>query len=78
MAIPTPVNGQITDSVTQANLEVVGFAPASALAALLQAMSQAAATAAQNAVTSQQQLNIIGQAATTSCVNLLVGAEASK
>ncbi|MAZ34213.1 MAG: RebB like protein, partial [Thalassospira sp.] len=27
MAIPTPVNGQITDAVTQANVKVLGDAP---------------------------------------------------
>ena len=73
MALPTPVNGQITDSVTQSNVEVLGSAPAHALGALYQAVAQASSNAAHNAVTSQQQLNVIGQAVTTSCVNKLVG-----
>ena len=78
MAIPTPVNGQITDAVTQSNVQVLASAPAQAMGSLFQAMAQAASTAAQNAVSSQQQLNVIGQAATTSCVKMLVGAEESK
>ena len=78
MAIPTPVNGQITDAVTQSNVQVLGSAPAQALGSLFQAMAQAASNAANNAVTSQQQLNVIGQAVTTSCVKMLVGAEDAK
>ena len=35
MAIPTPVNGQITDAVTQANVKVLGDAPAMAMGAIL-------------------------------------------
>jgi hypothetical protein len=31
MAIPAPVNGQITDAVTQANVKVLGDAPAMAM-----------------------------------------------
>lgn len=78
MAIPTPVNGQITDAVTQSNVQVLASAPAQAMGALLQAMAHAASNAANNAVTSQQQLNVIGQAVTTSCVKMLVGVEDAK
>ncbi len=78
MALPTPVNGQITDSVTQSNVQVLASAPAHALGALYQATSQALANAAHNATTSQQQLNVIGQAVTTSCVSKLVGSEEKK
>ena len=65
MAFPTAVNSQITDSVTQANLEVVGMAPAIAMGNLYQATAQALANAAHNATVAQQQTNITAQAATT-------------
>ena len=65
MAFPTSVNDQITDSVTQANTQVLGTAPAVALGNLYQATAQALANAAHNATSSQQQTNISAQAATT-------------
>jgi len=65
MAYPTSVNSQITDSVTQANVQVLGAAPANAMGNLFQATSQALANAAHNATTAQQQTNITAQAATT-------------
>ena len=71
MAFPTSVNSQITDSVTQANVQVLGDAPAVAMGNLFQATSQALANAAHNATTAQQQTNITAQAATTMGVALL-------
>ena len=71
MAFPTSVNDQITDSVTQANTEVLGTAPAVAMGNLYQATAQALANAAHNATTSQQQTNITAQAATTMGVTTL-------
>ena len=41
MAFPTAVNDQITDSVTQSNLSVVGESPAVALSTLYQVSAQA-------------------------------------
>lgn len=64
MAFPTAVNNQITDAVTQANVKVLGDAPAIAMANLYQATAQALANAAHNATTAQQQNNITAQAAT--------------
>jgi hypothetical protein len=64
MAFPTAVNNQITDSVTQANVEVLGSAPAMAMGNLYQATAQALANAAHNATLVQQQTNITAQAAT--------------
>jgi|GEM_PF-2870599 len=49
MANPTAVNGQITDSVTQANVQVLGDAPATAMGGLFQATDQALSNAAHNA-----------------------------
>jgi len=71
MAFPTAVNSQITDSVTQANVKVLGDAPAIAMGNLFQATSQALANAAHNATTAQQQTNVTAQAATTMGVALL-------
>jgi hypothetical protein len=71
MAFPTAVNSQITDSVTQANTQVLGTAPAVAMGNLYQATAQALANAAHNATTSQQQTNITAQAATTMGVTTL-------
>jgi len=64
MAIPTPVNGQITDAVTQANVKVLGDAPAMAMGAIYQSLGHSTGILFENAVSSQQQLQIAGQAAT--------------
>jgi len=64
MAIPTPVNGQITDSVTQANVKVVGDAPAMAMGALYQSLAHSTGILYENATGTQQQIAICGQAAT--------------
>jgi hypothetical protein len=71
MAFPTAVNSQITDAVTQANVKVLGDAPAIAMGNLYQATAQALANAAHNATTAQQQANITAQAATTMGVTTL-------
>jgi hypothetical protein len=72
MAFPTAVNSQITDSVTQANVQVLGIAPAVAMGNLYQATAQALANAAHNATAAQQQMNMTAQAATTAGVALLL------
>jgi len=68
MAFPTSVNNQITDAVTQANVQVLGDAPALALAFLYQATAQAMANAAHNATAAQQNAQILAQAVTARCV----------
>ena len=73
MAFPTSVNSQITDAITQANTQVIGTAPAVAMANLYQASAQALANAAHNATVAQQQTNIAAQAATTAGVAMLLG-----
>jgi Killing trait len=69
MAFPTAVNSQITDSVTQSNVQVLGLSPAIAMGNLYQATAQA--NAAQNATMAQQQMYVTAQAATTAGVALL-------
>lgn len=71
MAFPTSVNSQITDSITQSNVKVLGDSPAMAMGNLYQATAQALANAAHNATTAQQQTNVTAQAATTQGVALL-------
>jgi hypothetical protein len=72
MAFPTAVNSQITDAVTQSNVQVLGDAPAQALGALYQITAQSLATASLNATAAQQQASILAQAVTTRCVQSLV------
>ncbi len=71
MAYPTALNSQITDSVTQANVKVLGDAPAISMGNMYQATSQALGNAAHNSTTAQQQTTVTAQAATTQGVSLL-------
>jgi hypothetical protein len=63
MALPTSVDNQITDSVTQANTKVLGDAPTIAMGNLYQATAQALANAAHDATNGQQQSHVTAQAA---------------
>lgn len=65
MAAPTAVNDQITDAVTQANVKVVGEAPAMAMGNIYQAMAHSTGIQFENAVAEQQQQNVDVQSATT-------------
>ena len=73
MAYPTPVNDQITDSVTQSNVEVLGSSPAQAMASLMQVLSSSLSIAVENTVANQQNANNINSAVTSMCVNTLLG-----
>jgi len=64
MAIPTAVNGQITDSVTQTNISVLGSAPAVAMSSLYTTMAHSMGILYQNSTMAQQQASISSQAAT--------------
>ncbi|HEX8989200.1 MAG TPA: RebB family R body protein [Rhodocyclaceae bacterium] len=64
MAIPTAVNGQITDAVTQANVKILGDAPAYAMGAIFQSLAHSTGILYENATSAQQQLAISAQAAT--------------
>ena len=65
MAYPTTVNDQITDAVTQANVQVLAVAPSQAMASLYQATAQALGNAAHISTLAIQQSNVTAQAATT-------------
>ncbi len=83
MAMPTPVNGQITDSVTQSNVEVLGNAPAMGMGAIYQSLGHSTGILFENGVNSQQQLAIAAQTATNQgviqiySVNTMAGATAA-
>jgi len=74
MAFETAVNDQITDSVTQVGAEVMGAAPAVAMANLYLATSQALAHAAHNATAAQHHGYVTAEAATIMGVAQLYGA----
>ncbi len=66
-----PVNPQVTDAVTQANVETLGDAPALSEGNLFQATSQALSNAAHSATGAQEETNLTAQAATTQGVTSL-------
>ena len=59
------VNEQITDAVTQTNVKVVAESPAMALSNVYQTAAHSTGIMFENAVNTQNQQNILGQAATT-------------
>lgn len=65
------VNSQVTDAVTQANVKVLGDAPAMAMGTVYQAMAQSVGLSMQNAVSAQAQMTAIAQAATAQGINLI-------
>ena len=64
MALPTAMNGQITDAITQSGLQVLAQAPAMAMSTVYQSVSHSLSILFQNTVQQQQQAAISGQAAT--------------
>ena len=65
------VNPQITDAVTQTNVKVLAEAPAMAMGTLYQTMAHSLGILMENAVTSQQNMNVIGQASVTQGVAMI-------
>lgn len=78
MADNTPVNGQITDSITQSGVTTLGSAPALTLAQLYQASAQALAQAAFASVHAQQQQFALAQAATVTGITTLYASAAGQ
>ena len=60
----TPVSSQITDAVTQANVKVLAEAPAMAMGTIYQSLAHSTGMMFQNSVNTQQQQNMLQQAAT--------------
>ncbi len=74
MADQTPVNAQITDAVTQANVKVLGEAPAQAMALIYQTMAHSISLAMENAQQAQGGLQQIGNAVTSSAITMIMNA----
>ena len=72
MAFPTAVNDQITDSVTQSNLSVLGESSAMAMGSLYQSNAHATGLSFENAVANQQQQNVISDTAVAKSVQKLL------
>ena len=73
--MPDYVNPQITDAITQTNVQILGTAPGNAMGNFFQATAQALANAAHNATTAQQNANTVLQATTTQGVALMYGVD---
>ncbi|AOJ33469.1 RebB family R body protein [Burkholderia metallica] len=71
------VNEQITDAVTQTNVNVVAGSPAQALGTLYQMFSQAVGISAQNMTQQQAALNQISNAVVSKAVAMILSVEAS-
>lgn len=69
------VNPQITDAATPANTNPLGESPASAISQLYQGLAHSMGIAFENAVSAQQQMNAISQAATNQGVVLLYSSD---
>lgn len=74
MADGTPVNSQITDAVTQANVKVLGEAPAQSMALIYQTMAHSISLAMENAQQAQGGLQQIGNAVTSSAITMILNA----
>ena len=77
MAYPTPVNGQITDAVTQTNVKVLAEAPAQSMAMVYQTMAHSISLAMENAQQAQGGLQQIGNAVTSSAITMILNAAKS-
>lgn len=73
----TQIDPQVTESITQTSPQFRGGAPAAALGNLYQATAHALGNAAQIAVNSQQQNDILMQAATTQAVMQLLSIDST-
>jgi len=74
MAMPTPVNGMITDAVTQSSVSVLGSAPAQAMGSVYQTAAHSLSILFENNTQAQQHAAIAAQAATNQGVMQLYGA----
>ncbi len=67
------VNSQVTDAVTQTNVNVVGESPAQAMGSLYQMAAHANGMAMQNSVSNQQNLNQLNSAIVSSAIQKING-----
>lgn len=73
----TPVNSQITDSITQANVTNLAESPAVSMANTYQVFGQVVGASMQNAVSNQQGAATIDLAVTTQGTSVLYNLSAS-
>ncbi|OUR80226.1 hypothetical protein A9Q83_02015 [Alphaproteobacteria bacterium 46_93_T64] len=73
----TPVNSQITDSITQANVTNLAEAPAVSMANTYQVFGQVVGASMQNAVSNQQGAATIDLAVTTQGTSVLYNLSAA-
>ena len=73
----TPVNSQITDAVTQANVKVVGESPAEGVAVATQALAHAVGLAMENATQTQGGMQQVNNTATAAIMSMIVQAGSS-
>lgn len=66
------VNAQVTDAVTQANVKVLGEAPAEAVGMSFQALSHSTGLAMENATSTQGGMQQVANSATSSICALIV------
>ncbi|MFK7796596.1 MAG: RebB family R body protein [Aureispira sp.] len=66
------VNGQVTDAVTQTNVNVLGEAPAQAIGSLYQMAAHANGLSMQNAVSNQQNLNQLNTPIVAEAIRLIL------
>ena len=78
MADYSLVNAQITDAVTQANVKVLGEAPAQSMALIYQTMAHSISLAMENAQQAQGGLQQIGNAVTLSAITMILNAANAK
>jgi hypothetical protein len=72
VTISPPANSQTTDAVAETSAQILGEAPAIALASIYQDTAHALGEALQNAVNTQQQSAMLAQAGTAQAVQLLL------
>ncbi|WP_024302560.1 RebB family R body protein [Pseudogulbenkiania sp. MAI-1] len=75
MAFPTPLNGQITDAVTQSNVKVIGEAPAMAAGTIYQSLAHSEGILMESAVESQQELSSEGEEVASQMVDSIYDAD---
>jgi len=66
------IQNEISEAVAETNVQVVSESPAVALGSLNQSMAFTMGLALQNATLQQQSSNVITQATTAKCVEILI------
>jgi hypothetical protein len=73
-SLPTPVNAQVTDAVTQTNVKLVGEGPAESVSVETQAMAHSMGLSLENASQPQGGMQQIANTATSAMITLITQA----